>query len=572
MRKSKKIIALIISALICLSLLTACGGNDNPSGSASTESDSASTANTSNTSSSSSNTNNNADSGNTSANPAQAPGRTQAEEAAAPAAAPSGETVRFAEEIDIIIDNTPISHANPFLGGSPAHSWTFNLIFDRLVYYAGDGIFIPSLATEWSTDDYITFIFKLREDVVFHNGAKFTADDVLFTIEYGQNPDTSTQTVWRMIKEAKALDDYTVQIEINDMDVDFLFRLSRPNMAICSRKAITDDPVNGMTVGTGAFRLVEFVENNYWIMERNDDYFDEPAITRKITMRYIPEQNNRTIMMLNGESQICLKINPDDMDLFVGNPDFWIDDHVVNNPTCIHFNMTDPITGDLNFRMAVAHAIDKYDIAMVAGGEYYFADYETSGVYGYSTEFRNMDLPPILHDVEKAKEYLAKSTYNGEVVEICTTSLISTLRASEIIQQQLKEVGIESEIYQIESIAMNEYTAYGNNQSQMVLNVFSFSASSSSYRACLLPNSAQNRASYDNPLVVEMLDRAAATIDYDERGAIIKEIQAIVREELPVVNMWYLLQTVACVQGIGGFNFPGDNLYDFRYLYWQIEG
>ena len=560
MKKTRKLIAILLAMFICLSMLAACSDKDSTAPSSEGESTGGSEATPSPSS-----TYNAPDSA--------AGGRVEADEAGLASAAPTGEAVKFAEEIHMIIDNTPVATLDPFRSGGPAQIWSCHLIFDRLIYYIGDGQYIPSIATEWHTDDYKTFTFKLRDDVVFHNGEKLKASDVVFTFEWGANPEHSTNATWGMVDTIVALDDYTVQIDLKRMDVDFLFRVSQPAIAIVNEKAVTEDPLNGSLIGTGAFVLTEFVENNYMVYERNDNYFGEPPITRKLTLSYISEISSRTIMMLNGEAQMCMKISGDDMDLFIDNPDFWIDDHVVNNPSVIRFNMTDRITGDLNFRLAVAHCINRADLALVGGGGWYFPDYESGSAWGYSSEFRNKDIPMIPEgDLDLAKQYLDESSYDGSPVEILTANLISTIRAAEVLQQQLGAIGIETYVTMMEGVAQPDYVKWGNNQSQINLGVIPFTSAAFSIRSPLYPESPGNVTSYNNPAVTELLDRAASELDYNERGKIYREIQELVSADVPYLNMWYLLQTCVYVQGIGGFGFPGDNLYDFRYVYWQIEG
>ena len=472
----KKVIALVLVSLMLLSLMAGCSGKDDKAD-AGGNTPGTSTSGTTETSSAPPSPTTSYD-----APDSAAGGRTEASDAAVIEAAPSGENVRFADEIKIITDGGAAT-LDPFRGGSPSQMWSFNLMYDRLLYYIGGGKYDPSLATDWHTDDYKTFTFDIRKDVVFHNGEKLTAHDVVFSFNWGRDPEHSTNTTWGLVDTIEALDDYKVKIVLKSMDVDFIFRISQPNIAIVNEKALTDDPLNGMLIGTGAFSLSEFVENNYMVFERNDNYWSKPAITKKITMVNIPELSSRTIMLLNGEVQICLKTSGDDMDLFVDNPDYWIDDHVVNNPTLIRFNMADKITGDYNFRMAVAHAINRYDLALVGGGGWYFPDYESGSPWGYSTEFRNLDVPMIPEgDLDAARDFLAKSTYDGSAVEILTTSLISTVRASEVLQQQLKVVGIETEIHEMDGVSQTEYTKWGNNQAQIILGPIAFTAAAYSIR------------------------------------------------------------------------------------------
>ena len=580
MKERRRLIAVLLAMVICISLLAACGGDSSKPGSSGDTSPGSSGDTTTSGGGSTTTTDNNTNSGGAASpstskdyeDTALTVGRTPANEAAAPLPAPTGANVKFADTIDIIIDNTSVASLDPYRGGGPAQMWSFNLMFDRLLYYMGSGNYAPSLATEWHTDDYKTFTFKLREDVVFHNGEPLKASDVVFTCEYGMNPEHSTNATWGLIESVKALGEYEVEIVLKAVGVDFPYRISQGNIAIVNEKALKDDPINGMLIGTGAYRLDEFVENNYWTFTRNDNYWSDLAITRKIIMRYVPEISSRTIMMMNGDSQLCLKVNPDDMELFVGNPDFWIDDHMVNNPTPMHFNVTDPLLSDINLRLALASAMDREEIALVAGGDYYMPAYEDGGAWGYSTEFRNRDIPLIPEDMDAAKAYLEKSSYNGETIEICATNMVTTARAAEVLQQQFSKLGVNTEVRLMEGVAMNEYTQWGNNKSQIILTPIAFSANAAAFRNAMYPRATGNRASFEDPRLTEILDQALVELDYTKRGELYYEAQEIIAEGVPYVNMWYLLQTVVAVKGIGGFNFPGDNLYDFRYIYWQIEG
>ena len=562
MSKGIKAISIIISFLLLVSMLAACGSNDSSSSNNAPAADN----NSSNSNSNSSN----------SSTPSASPSVVQpfAPGGDAPdAPAPTDESVRFADEIKIVVDDNPFVSMNPFvtIANAPANGWAYNLMFDKLVYPSSPGVYEPYLATRWETDDYQTFTFWLRDDVYFQNGEKFKASDVAWTIEAAREPGTTVSTYWHSIpvRETKIIDDYTIQIILENVFVDFLNQLALPWCAIRNEKAMKEDPENGVLIGTGAYRLTDFVANNYFVLERNDDYWGDPPITRKITMTFIPEMGLRTIQMLNNECQLSFGISGEDMDVFENNPDFLQSKFTYNNPQILQFNLDDPICGDYNFRMAIAYGINRAEVAMVAAGKYAAPCYDQN-VWGFETQFKNTDLPPYVEDIEKAKEYLAKSSYKGETVEIAVT-ITTFVKAAEAIQQQLLLIGVNTEIHQMEAAAMTSYNSRDNNQSQMIIGIISSSNVASFIRNSIYPGSAANRTMYDNADVGELLDKAGVEPDYALREKYYKEIQAIYASDPPFIPLFWRMNAAISAKGVGGFKLPADARYDFRYIYWQLD-
>lgn len=551
MKGIKRIIALWIALLMCLSVLGSCadnGDSNQPGG------DSA------------------GDTG-VSSQPSTTP--TQAPPDVAPTGAPKPEEpdAVFAEHIDIISDNTPIALVNPF---APAGTgvggclWTYIMIYDRLVHNNGNGTFGPDLATRWETDDYQTFTFFLRDDVFFHNGDKFTAADVIWTATVSREGVGSQGfDVWRPVAEVTAINEYTVQIVLNSVDVDFLFKMSQPYSGIVNERAMKEDSENGVHIGTGAFYINEFVTNDYVSFVRNDNYWSEPPITQSIKLQFIPEMSARTIMMLNGEAQMCFRIGDEDMVVFEEDPGFNIFPVILNTPHPIYFNMDHPICGDYNFRMAVASALEKDEIASAAGGNYALAN-SFGTFWSYNAEFQNNDIPEVPFDLEAAARYLEASTYNGETIEL-TASVASCVRASEVIQRQLRRIGIVTDIKVLDPPAMSVYGQYGNNQIQMCISALPMEDSAASYKNVVYPEGSFNRTQYNNPIVNEMLDRAESTIDVTERERLYMEAQRIVMEDPPFFGLFWRMTGIVAVQGIGGMVLPSTSYYDLRNIFLRLD-
>ena len=563
MKRKSKIVALILSLAMCLSLLAACGDKSDTSAGTSAPP--------------SGNTGGSAGTG-TAAPPSVAPGSGNTSGNSGQALeepAPVEPEIRFAEHLDVNTDTNAIGTLNPFAppANNTSTNWTFIMIYDRLVFRNLEGSYDPELATEWHTDDYKTYTFKLRDDVVFHNGDKFTADDVIWTVEAArQGVGSAAYENWRPVETVRAIDPYTVEFVLSSVNVDFLANLSAPYCGIVNKRAMTEDPELGTVVGTGAFSVTDFSPNNYVKVARNDNYWGEIPITKTMTLMFIPEIGTRAIMMQNGEIQISFGIGAEDIYLFQQDSEhFDVFPQIMGNPQCLQFVMIDKFGSDRNFRMAVMHAIDRAEIAKVAAGDW--AAPETQGtLWGYATEFRNNDIPIIPYDLDLAKDYLEKSIYKGEEIEISGGGT-TNIAAAEILQIQLAKIGIKSWINGFDTPGFGAYANSPEFASTLILTPYMTSLSASSLRSAFHPDSSTNRCKYNNPVITQMFDEAGTITDYETRKAHYMKIQEIIAEDPPGVNIFWRLNGIVSAKGVGGVSIPPDHhRTDLRYAYMVIEG
>ena len=487
---------------------------------------------------------------------------------------PTNPEVKFAEHIELILDGTTIGvlNFNSPAGSGPSPNNLQKVVYDTLLNEAlnEDGsawIAVPMLAKSWESDDFQRYIFHLRDDVVFHNGDKFTAEDVVFTCIYSRdNPGSQANNFWQYVTDITALDDYTLQIDLRAVMPDYPDIVTSHFTGILNKRAIDADPEKGIWIGTGAFKVVEFQPNDYVILERNDNYWEAPVPTKSMAWRFVPEASARTIMLQNGTSDICLGISETDMDMFDADPNFEVHSLTHNFPNGIHFNMEDPIMADKNFRYAVLYAIDREEITLAAQGAWGVVETEGT-VWGYRTRFRNRALPFIEQDLDKAKAYLAASIYNGEVLELVTANA-NNVRGSEVLQNQLSRIGINTEINQMDTPGFSAYTLDGDTQ--LIFWSAQLNTSISGVRSAFYPGIANNRARYNNPEVNEMLDRGLTMTDEVAREALYLRVQEIIADDLPVINVFYRVTTAVAADGVGGVTLT-PSVTDLRYLYKVID-
>jgi len=480
---------------------------------------------------------------------------------------PVEEGVRFAEHIDVIVDNTFLTIINPFLpaGNTTSSQWAYTLIYDRLIQDLGGGNYGPMLANDWYSSDATLWRFYLRDDVYFHNGDHFTANDVAGTIRVAQaHPGTLAFDRWRTVEGYNIIDDYTIEILLEDMHVDFLFDISSPPGGIINETAFWADADEGVWIGTGPFYVTEFSTNDFVTVNRNDAFWGEMTPTQSVTLRFVPEPAARLVMMQNHESDVSFGTTPEDLELLAADPGFVLFPVTFNSPNTLVFNMSDPLMADSNFRRAVFHALNLEEIAMAAAGQWTVAP-QDGNVWGPATEFRHQGIPRWEFNQDLAREYLAASPYNGEVIEL-SVAIATNIRAIEIVQIHLEQIGINTSINSMDTAGLLSHVQFGNNQSQIHLFGASFTLSAlGSVWNVYYPGTGNNRSSFNNPYISELIIRARGTADRAEREAIIMHIQEYIAQDPPMINLFWRLNAVSAIYGVGGINLGYDTLrYDLR--------
>jgi len=487
--------------------------------------------------------------------------------AGAPTPAPTDSGIVYKDDIIVICDNNKVGsidiHA-PAANQLP-NRWLANMMYDTLVKFE-DNEYKPGLAVDWKTDDWQHFTFYLREGVTFHNGEKFTAQDVVNTFTRAKEA-TGTQALdnTRSIESMKVVNDYTIEFVTRTVNVNFIAEMSNVYTSIVNEKAILADPEEGIYVGTGLWMLDHFAPNDFVRLASNPNYWGDLTPTKTFTMQYVAELGARFIMLENGEADMCMQLGPADNPTAVADPKYSCIEVTGNAIQYLGFNMNDPITGDINFRRAVAHAIDRPAIIALAMGN--LGGFRDDGAFwGYVSEFRNTDIPFIGVDIAKAKEYLAQSSYAGQPVEIVTGTPDQNLMA-QVIQDTLKQVGIDVTLFASDSAGLQAYASYNDNKCQMVMAPGPFTFSASSIRSLYYPGSAANRASYNNPIVAELIDKAATETNRAERERMYKEIQRIGAEDLPFIMICSRTSLIVTYADVGGVKASNDLTHDLNYVY-----
>src|SRR5215208_7495104 len=231
---------------------------------------------------------------------------------AGPAAAPkAGGSFTYAMSRDITRKGL-----DPNVGSGQSDIVLWTQLYDTLLYQdPHDQTITPGLAQRWEvSDDGLVYTFYLRQDAKFQDGTPVNAEAVTFTFDRiidPANPGVSRAQL-RDLDSAEVVDEYTVRVRLKNAQPIFLLRLTRPHNAIVSPTAVRTlgpDEFGRKPVGSGPFRLQEWVPGDRFVLRRNPDYawgppffkHQGPAYLDTLTIRVIPEASVRVAALETGE-------------------------------------------------------------------------------------------------------------------------------------------------------------------------------------------------------------------------------------------------------------------------------
>ena len=474
---------------------------------------------------------------------------------------PAGAT--FKEAI-VIGTSAQIATTDPQFQSNLQHDQMFKMTHDRLVNYnSQDGKIEPELAASWTvSDDGLVYTFKLVEGVTFHDGSPFTAADVVYTIKRGYDSSVVVAKL-KSLETIEATDDYTVVMTLNAPNVDWLMNLSNCVFSVISEEAVTADAVNGPAIGTGAWKVKEFSASNYVVMDRNDNYWGKVPETKQVTLRYIAENATRLIALQNGEIDMCIDPSTTELGLITEDKNLDLIQYQSSTSTFLCFNTSVAPGNDKNLRLAIAHAINIDDIIMVATNGYATrADH----FWGPNTYGYDPSIVPYEQNLEKAKQYMAESAYpNGVSIKVLVNGS-ERLAALQVIQAQLKEIGVELVIEEVDSAGISAATTYANPTHEAMLYYTSWNYEGDDCRRMFYTNSNVNKAIYVNEEVIGLVDKAVTLSEDADRMATYSQIQNIVHGDAPWIPLYFGTKCVAINKNLTGVIYEPNQRHDFTYV------
>lgn len=314
-------------------------------------------------------------------------------------------------------------------------------------------------------------------------------------------------------------------------------------------------------VGTGPFQFENWTTGDNVELVRYEDYWGDKAKVAKVIIRSVPEAANRAIEVETGGAHISYEIAPNDISRIEGNSDL----KMIRTPnfatTYVGFNVEKAPFDDVRVRQAINYAVN---MDAIVNAVYLGAGSPSKGPLGPNVWASNQDLEPYGYDVEKAKELMAEAGYaDGFSTTIWTNENQQRIDIAEILQNQLREIGITADAQVLEWGAYLDGTAAGEHD--MFILGWVTVTGDPDYGLYALFHSGQhgaagNRTFYTNPRVDELLDLGRVTVDPDVREAAYMEAQEIIRDDAPWIFTWTGEELTATRSNVVGFkNHPAGH-------------
>jgi len=433
-------------------------------------------------------------------------------------------------------------------------------IYDRLMDLDENGVPQPMLAESWERPDDKTIIFHLRKGVKFHNGDEMKASDVKFSLERAlASPEVSH--ILAGINGVEVIDDYTVKVTTEKPMAAILNNLSHITIAILSERATKEagDKFGQNPVGSGPYKFVSWQSGDRVTLEAFPEYWQGEAPVKNVVYRNIVEETNRTIGLETGELDIIYDIQGLDKNKLRDDERFVLIEGPQVSMTYLGFNMKKAPYDNPKVREAISYAIDQkpiIDTVFLGAGE---AANSIIGpnVWGY------YDVEKYTQDIEKAKALLAEAGYpDGFKAKIWVNDNPVRRDTAVILQDQLKQIGIDLAIETVEWGAFLDGTA----DHEMYLLGWGTVTRDPDYGMYELISTstmgaAGNRSFYSNPTVDKLLEEGKTELDPEKRKAIYKEIQEIIRKDIPMYMIIYPLQNVVTQKNIKNFKLDPANAH-----------
>lgn len=428
-------------------------------------------------------------------------------------------------------------------------------IFDTLVVVNPEtGELEPQIAESWEQTDDVTYVFKIREGVKFHDGSEVTAADVKFSLERAINS-AAVSYIVDFIESVSDNGDGTVTVKTKYPYGPALRNLAIPFAAIVPKALVEADEANFILnpVGSGPYQFVEWKQGDHITMKAFDDYYAGKAATENLIMRVVPENAQRSIALETGEVDLAYGLSVNDIPKVEDNPDLVA--NVISSLSCtyISFNLNKAPFDNPLVREALSIAINRQAIVdTINSGVGEPADAIIApGVFGYYST----GVPE--YNPERAKELLAEAGYpNGFSTTLWVNENQGRIEICQAIMAMLMDIGVECKLESMEFGSYISRTSAGEHE----LACFGWTTSSgdADYTYYSLEHSSQqgapgNRSFISDPEVDQLIEDARSSSDEATRKELYQKLAIKLAEYNNNMPILYTAVNVGASKNVEGF-------------------
>lgn len=433
------------------------------------------------------------------------------------------------------------------------------MVFDALYSSNHGGDCEPLICTGYDlSDDQKEVTLHIAEGVKFFDGSDCDADDVYTEMQYiAEHKDEMAlfATNWKYLEKAEKVDDHTVKLYLSEpffsLDISLAYTYIAKAEEIEQYGSSLFSSVNTLN-GTGRWKLDEWVDGQYLKFSRNTDYWQGGDFSNIDTLYlwFISDPTAQNAAFINGDIDYINNVNVDLKSMLDPVADQCeITDSISEVMYYLQFKMDGKApTTDQNLRYAIMHAIDRDAFCSLMGGGLVMNDFFTTHAEGHQDS-----LEALKYDPELAKEYLAKSSYNGEELVLLSRSDISYADSiMTAMADYLNQIGIKTRVDMVDTATMNTRRTDGDYDIFMV-NLATWDGNALTQN--LVPRVVQDMHSngYKNDELNAKIMEAFGDMNKETRVKTLEEVDNILYElQGPIVPLMQVMRSSCIRKGLTG--------------------
>ena len=418
-------------------------------------------------------------------------------------------------------------------------------VFEGLTRYRADGSIAPALAESWDiSDDGLVYTFHLHAGVKFHDGTDMNADDVKFSLDRARAEDSTNaqKALFAGIASVDVVDPLTVKITLSQPNGGFITNMAWGDAVIVAPESIADAATH--PVGTGPFMFGDWVQGDHIDIVKNPNYWGTPVALDKATFKFISDPTAAFAAMMAGDIDAFPGYPaPETLPQFEADPRFTVIGGNTEGETILSTNNKMPPLDNVKVREAIAHAINRQEII-------------DGAMFGYGTPIGThfaphhpdyVDLTGMSnYDPDLSKKLLAEAGFpDGFKTTLKLPPPSYARRGGEIIAAQLRAVGIETEISNLEWAQWLEQVFKGKDYGLTIV-------SHTEPMDIGIYARPDYYFQYDNPAFQQLMTDLNTATDPAKRSAILKEAQEIIAGDYVNGYLFQLARTSVINANIKG--------------------
>ncbi len=455
---------------------------------------------------------------------------------------------------------------DPHLTSAYASFQVLENVYDTLVQPGADLQMEPALAESWTiSTDNLTWTFKMREGVKWHNGRDFVAEDVAYSFNRILDPDVGAANAWRFgsVESVTAVDDMTLEIKLNRPTPNLLVSIGGfKGMSIIPKEIVDDGTIDTFPIGTGPFKFVSFSPGDGVVLERNDDYWREglPYLDG-VQFVAIPDPTVKLTNLQTGEVHWFDSVPPEQIESLESDSGVVVDRASGGDYHYFALNQNREPFDDVNVRRAIAMAIDRDEITLAAQ---FGAATANQAAIPQGNFWYEAIAPFATSDTAQAQQLLADAGVEDLTIEFLVTSdFPETVTQAQVISAQLADIGVTVEIRDVDFTTWLADEAEGNFDAFMLSWIGNIDPDDF-YYAQHHSTGGFNFQGYANPEVDSLLDAARVETDQGARKALYDQAAALIINDASYIYLYNPDNISAWLPDVTGYAVRGDNAVRFE--------